>query len=170
MQVLKTFYVIGVYNPQQYDAWPWHCHYEDGQYLSGKYRVCGCNRQVRFESEAAAREFYFAWKRYKEFKFELIPQRLWVDVPDPVYPVDHPKSILKAITVNEFHGARLTGSLWLYGQDISTLYSEKTIRKHREILLKYGIDINEPLPDHLRITPEPAIIELEDKPKLTVIK
>lgn len=170
MQVFKTFYVIGLYDPQQYDAWPWHCHYEYGQYLSDKYRICGWNRQARFESEAAAREFYFAWKRYKEFKFELISQQSWVDVPDPVYPADHPKSILKSITENESHGVKLTGSLWLYGQDISTLYSAKTLKKYREILLKYGIDINAPLPDHLKIVAEPRIIEPPNKPQLTVVK
>lgn len=170
MRVFKTLYIIGIYSPQQYDAWPWHCNYEYGQYLSDKHRICGWNRPAKFDSEQAARKFYFAWKRCKEFKFELIPQQSWVNVPDPVYPADHPNSILKSITENESRGVKLTGSLWLCGQDISTLYSEKTLKKHREVLLKYGIDIYKPLPDNLKIAAESRFIDTPKKPRLTVVK
>jgi hypothetical protein len=170
MQVFKTFYVIGIYDPRQNDAWPWHCHYEYGKYLSDKHRICGDFRAAKFETEDEARKFFYDWKQYKEFKFELISRREWVDMPDPVYPSDHPKSILKSITENESHGVKITGSLWFYGEDISTLYSAKTLKKYREILLKYGIDINEPLPDHLKITAEPRVIDPPQKPKLTVVK
>jgi hypothetical protein len=47
------------------------------------------------------RIFYFKWNHCKNHKFELIPVQFWVTEPDPVYPPEHPKSILKSITENE---------------------------------------------------------------------
>jgi hypothetical protein len=170
MQILKTFYLIGVYDPNLNGSWPWHFYYENGQYLSEKHRICGWYRAAKFETEKEAREFYFKWKRYNEFKFELIPEQSWVEVPNPVYPPDHPKAILKSIAENEPHSVKLTGSLWLYGEDISTIYSSKTLKKHREALLKYGIDIDSPRPAHLEIKPEPPVINEPKKLKLTVVK
>lgn len=170
MDVLKLSYLIGVYDPTQYDGWPWHCHYEFGQYLSAKHRVCGRERAVEFATEKEARDFYFLWKRARTFKFELIPVQCWVVEPDPVYPPEHPKSILKSIAENEPHSVKLTASFWFYDQDISTLYSQKTLKKHRAALLKYGIDIDQPRPAHLKIKPELPVIQEPKQRVLTVVK
>lgn len=170
MNILKLRYVIGVYEPDNDDTWPWHCHYEDGEYLSAKHRVCGRERAAEFATEKEARDFYFLWKRARAFKFELIPVQYWVAGPDPIYPPEHPKSILKAISEHEPHSVKLTASFWFYDQDISTLYSAKTLIKHREILLRYGIDIDQPKPDHLDIKPEAPIIQEPEKRVLTLVK
>ena len=170
MQVLKLSYLIGVYDPNFDDSWPWHCHYEHGRYLSTKHRICGRERSAEFSTEKEARDFYYQWKHCQKYKFELIPVQFWVTEPDPTYPPEHPKSILKSITENELHSIKLTASLWFYDQDISTLYSAKTIKKHREALLKYGIDIDQPRPAHLEIKPEPPVINEPKKLKLTVVK
>jgi len=170
MQVLKLIYLIGVYDPNFDDTWPWHCQYEYGRYLSEKHRICGRARAAEFPTEKEARDFYSQWKNYQNYKFELIPVQFWVTEPDPVYPPDHPKSILKSITENESPQVKLTASLWFYAQDISTLYSEKTLKKHREALLKYGVDINQPRPAYLEIKPEPPVINEPKKTKLTIVK
>lgn len=170
MDVLKLSYLIGVYDPTKDDAWSWHFQYEYGQYLSAKHRVCGRARAAEFATEKEARAFYFLWKHARTFKFELIPVQYWVVGPDPVYPPEHPKSILKFISAHEPHSVKLTASFWFYDQDISTLYSVKTLKKHREVLLKYGIDIDQPRPDHLEIKPEPPVIQEPIKPGLTLVK
>ncbi|WP_020562997.1 hypothetical protein [Methylosarcina fibrata] len=170
MRVLKLIYIIGVYDPAYDDSWPWHCQYEYGRYLSAKHRICGRERAAEFSTEKEARDFYYQWKHARKFKFELIPVQFWVTEPDPVYPTDHPKSILKSITENEPHSIKMTASFWFYAQDISTLYSAKTLKKHREALLKYGIDIDQPRPAHLEIKPEPPVINEPKKSKLTIVK
>jgi len=170
MQVLKLIYLIGVYDPNSDDCWPLHCHYEYGRYLSVKHRICGRERAAEFTTEEETRAFYFEWRHSRKYKFELIPVQFWVTEPGPVYPPEHPKSILKSITENEPHSIKLTASMWFYDQDISTLYSVKTIKKHREALLKYGIDIDQPRPANLEIKPEPPVINEPKKTKLTVVK
>jgi hypothetical protein len=170
MQVLKLHYMIGVYDPKHDNSWPWHCQYEYGQYLSLKHRICGQARAAEFSTEKEARDFYYRWKHARKFKFELISVQFWVTEPDPVYPPEHPKSILKSITENEPHPVKMTASFWFYGQDISTLYSAKTLKKHRDVLFKYGIDISQPRPAHLEIKPEPPVINEPKKTKLTIVK
>jgi hypothetical protein len=56
----------------------------------------------------------------------------------------------------------MTASFWLY--------SANTLKKHRERLLKYGIDIDQPRPAHLEIKPEPPVINEPKKTKLTIVK
>jgi hypothetical protein len=170
MQVLKLIYLIGVYDPALNESWPWHCDYEYGRYLSAKHRICGRERAAEFPTEKAARDFYAEWMHYRKYKFELIPVQFWVTEPDPTYPQDHPKSILKSITENESYSIRLTASLWFYNLDISSTYSAKTLKKHRKALLKYGIDIDQPRPAHFEIKPEPPIINEPQKIELTVVK
>lgn len=170
MDILKLNYLIGVYDPEKADSWPWHCHYEDGNYLSVKHRVCGRERAAEFTTEQKAREFYHRWKHAHLFKFELIPVRYWVSGPDPVYPPGHPKAILKAISEHEPHSVKLTASFWFYDQDISKLYSQKTLKKHRKTLLKYGIDIDLPRPPNLEIKPEQPVIQEPERPILTIVK
>ncbi|OAH97225.1 hypothetical protein A1353_23325 [Methylomonas methanica] len=170
MDILKLSYLIGVYDPANDDTWPWHFQYEYGQYLSAKHRVCGRARAAEFATEKEARDFYFLWKHARAFKFELIPVQYWVTGPDPVYPPEHPRSILRAILAHEPHPVRVTASFWFYDQDISTLYSGKTLKKHREALLKYGIDIDQPRPEHLEIKPEQPVIQEPEKRVLTLIK
>jgi len=103
LDVLNLFYLIGVYDPTADDSWPWpwHCHYEDGRYLSAKHRVCGKGRAAEFASEDEARAFYFNWTHSLKYKFELIPVRFWTYEPDPPFPPEHPKSILRSIQDNE---------------------------------------------------------------------
>lgn len=170
MNILRLSYLIGVYDPTKHDAWPWHFQYEYGQYLSAKHRVCGRERAAEFSTEKEARDFYFLWKHARTFKFELIPVQCWVVGPDPAYPPEHPKSILKAISEREPYSVRLTASFWFYAQDISTLYSARTLKKHREALLKYGIDIDQTRPAHLEIKPEPPVIQEPEKRVLTRVK
>jgi hypothetical protein len=131
----------------------WHFQYEHGRYLSMKHRICGRERAAEFCTDEEARNFYCAWNHYQKFKFELIPVLFWVEESDLVYPPEHPRSILKSIAKNESYSVRNTASLWFYGEDITKFYTAATLTKHRAILLKYQININLPLPDHLKITP-----------------
>ena len=172
MDVLNLFYLIGVYDPTADDSWPWHCHYEDGRYLSAKHRVCGRGRAAEFASEDEARAFYFNWTHSLKYNFELIPVQFWTHEPDPPFPPEHPKSILKSIQDNEPYSISLTATFWFFGVDYNTKphFSPKTFKKHREILMKYGIDVFCPPPDHLKITPEPLVINEPKKLQLTAVK
>lgn len=170
MEVQRLFYLIGVYDTAFNDSWPWHCHYEDGRYLSLKHRVCGQEKAAQFSGEDEARAFYFGWKHCRKHKFELIPVQTWMTVPDPVYPPDHPKSVLAAICANEPHPVRLTASFWFFGSGLDDLYKPKTLAKHRDALLKYGIDIATPRPDSMRVVPEPPVINEPKKVGLFVVK
>lgn len=39
MQVLQSFFEVGVFDPLAHDSWPWDCHLEYGTYLSKEEEV-----------------------------------------------------------------------------------------------------------------------------------
>lgn len=171
MQVQKTYYLIGIFDPKIDDCWPWHFQYEYGQYLSEKHRICKWERAAKFRTKEEAREFYSLWKHWKDYKFELIDESIWEEEPDPIYPPDHPRSILDLIRNNESYSVKNLAALWFYGEDVKKLYSESTLKKHRIALLKYGIDIFSKVTDNMKITPIHPIQETEKKKShLTVVK
>jgi len=145
MQVYKSFFQIGVYDPVHDDSWPWHCHYDCGQYLSAKKRICSWNKPAEFEAAEEARLFYHSWKHRDRYRMELIEVKRWVEIPDPEYPEDHPRAICYRILRNEsssrYHS---TAFLWFSGCDLLQMMSRPTLIKRRNVLLKYGIDIVEP--------------------------
>jgi hypothetical protein len=144
MEIQKSFFQIGIFDPEVCDAWPWHCHYEDGQYLSRKERICSWLRPAEFDTPNEAREFFHQWKNPKNYKMEVIEIIKWVKVPDPEYPDDDPRTIIKKVTSGEKYSTYwMTAHRWFWGDDIESEYSKSKFKKHREILLKYGIDINE---------------------------
>ena len=140
MHVNKSFYFIGIYDPKKHDSWPWHCHYDDGQYLSAKKRICS-KVPAEFETENEAREFFHSWKHKAKYKMELIEVKKWVDIPDPVYPDDHPRSILDKIVKNEKSRFGVIAALWFSGADVISQYSRPTQLKYQKELLKYDIDL-----------------------------
>lgn len=74
-EITVSTYLIGVYDPGQNERWPWHCHYDDGQYLSNKYRLCGFERAAVFTSADSARLFFHNWKNKGNLKMELIERQ-----------------------------------------------------------------------------------------------
>ncbi|CAG0960635.1 hypothetical protein ANRL3_00852 [Anaerolineae bacterium] len=75
---------------------------------------------------------------------EVIEVKHWAEVPDPVYPPEHPRSIMDRVIVNEKSStAKIFASLWFSGDDPFEIsgYSQTTNNKYRNILLKYGIDL-----------------------------
>ena len=78
-RVLVKKIQIGVFDPLQNDNWPWHYHYEDGRYLSGKKRVCGLSKAAEFSSKEEARMFFHQWKGNQKYKMELIETESWQD-------------------------------------------------------------------------------------------
>lgn len=141
MQVYKSFYQIGIFDPSEYESWPWHFHYENGRYLSSKHRECGANLAAEFDSQEKARAFFGEWIHKERYKFELIEVKKWIEQPDPIYPDEHPNSILKEIESNERNTYARTARLWWSGQDLINLYTKATLKTHRKVLLKYKIDI-----------------------------
>ena len=141
MQVYKSFFQIGVYDPNQYNSWPWHFHYENGKYLSTKKRVCGWSKPAEFDTQEEAREFFHAWKQKTKYKMEIIEIKRWAEIPDPIYPDDHPRNIMGRIMENEKSRFSMVAALWFSGINGIKDYSKTTQLKYREQLLKYGIDI-----------------------------
>lgn len=74
-EITVSSFLIGVYDPTTDDKWPWHCHYEDGQYLSNKKRLCGFDRAAEFSSAEDARQFFHTWENKRHFKMELIERQ-----------------------------------------------------------------------------------------------
>ena len=74
-EITVSSFLIGVYDPTTDDKWPWHCHYDDGQYLSSKKRLCGFGRAAEFSSAEDARQFFHTWKNKQHFKMELIERQ-----------------------------------------------------------------------------------------------
>lgn len=71
-QVIITKHLIGVFDPEIDESWPWHCHYEHGQYLSSKKRLCKIGKAAQFDSADEARLFFHHWKSKGTLKMEVI--------------------------------------------------------------------------------------------------
>lgn len=67
-----TRFLIGVFDPDADDSWPWHFDYENGIYLSVNYRLCKRAKAAEFQTATAAREFFHLWKGKKNLKMDLI--------------------------------------------------------------------------------------------------
>lgn len=178
MKILKSFFLIGVYDPNIDDAWPWHCHYESGRYLSAKKRVCSRNSSAEFESPEEARLFYHSWKHSDKYKMEVIEVKYWVEAPDPVYPPEHPRSIIERVSTNERFPAGLLAACWFSGQDpLEKMgYSKTTNVRYRKILLKYGIDLfSKPTEEMRKLLEEShprnfSDFDFRSSPKLKLVK
>ena len=144
MQVRRSVFRLGVYKPEWGDEWPWAFESENGQYLSAKYRICSELSAAKFSDVDEARSFFHGRKRRDEYKLEIVESKEYVTVPDPTYPENHPRSILKRINQNEISSIRTTALFWFLGDDLSELWSAATLKKHRTALLKYNIDIDHP--------------------------
>ncbi len=143
MKVNKSFFQIGIFDPMEDVSWPWHFEYERGVYLSLNYRKCGWNKSVEFETPDEARDFYHRWKHSGRYKMELIEVKRWVEQPDPDFPPEHPRSIIKLIASKEKSIYLRTAASWFAGEDISAYMTRKTLLRHKRVLLNYGIDIEE---------------------------
>ena len=77
MNLRKKALIIGIYDPDLIDFWPWHYHYEHGEYLSEKYRKCGEEKAAKFKKKEEAEKFFFQWKHHEKYKFELIEMSYW---------------------------------------------------------------------------------------------
>jgi hypothetical protein len=149
---LRSRFRVGVYDPAVHDSWPYF-HQDEGRYLSKKKHLCSHISAVEFDHPHEAREFYFSWKQAHRYRLHVDEFKTHVDVPEPVFPADHPRSILKSICKNESSYVISTAYTWFSG-DTNFTVSEPTLAKHRKILLPYGIDISlkpvlllEPFPD-----------------------
>lgn len=138
----RSFFNIGLYDLAVDDSWPWHCHYEDGVYLSSKKRCCKRGKAAEFDTPEQAREFFHNWSGNRKWKMELIEYKRWTEIPAPVYPADHPVSILEAIRNVERYPVCETARLWFAGEIKSHYVTKVTLKRHREKLLVYGIDID----------------------------
>lgn len=141
MLATRSLYNIGIYKTDWAANWPWHYDYENGIYLSMKYRPCGWKKAAEFLSQQEAREFFHRWKNTRGYKLELIEFKRRIEIPDPIFPDDHPHTILEKVNKNEQSTIRITAMSWLSGDDISELWTKRTLQKHRSVLLGYGIDI-----------------------------
>lgn len=140
--VLKSFFCVGIYNPEYHDSWPYFHGFDDGIFLSKNHRKCKFNSAIKFDNPNDVREFFSKWSGAKKYKLHVFPFQTHAEVPDPVFPPNHPRSILKLIKQNEYCYVHSTALSWFLGDDYQ-LWSKQTIARHRKILLKYGIDISQ---------------------------
>lgn len=167
--VRRSRFIVGVYDSNIDDSWPYF-HPDEGVYLSKGKRLCSQNSAVEFDTPEQAREFFGCWKHASKYCLHVLEYKTYVDVPDPVFPDDHPRSILKRIQEAEHSGVFRTAWHWFSDSDFFRSYSKSTLARHRKLLLKYGIDINQK-PTQLL---EPSPIRHDDtwylaKPKFSVV-
>lgn len=136
----RSRFVVGVYDPNIDDSWPYF-HPDEGVYLSRNKRLCSQKSAIEFDIPDQAREFFGSWKHSYRYALHVLEYKTYIDVPEPVFPDDHPRSILKRIRANEHSGIAHTAFDWLSGSDFFRSYSKSTLARHRNALLKYGIDI-----------------------------
>lgn len=96
---------------------------------------------AKFETSTAAREFYDSWRHKDRYRLELVECKEFVEIPEPDYPEDHPRSILNRLSGTVDRNAYNTAYLWILGEDPAELWSQTTIKKHAKILLAEGVDI-----------------------------
>jgi hypothetical protein len=147
VQVRKTFYYVGIYDPRIDISWPYFA--EEGRFLSKNRRVCSISKAAEFESPREARLFFAGWKHNAHFKMELVPGQRTVTLPEPNYPPRHPWTILKRIREGESRSCfAQTAREWYDGANMRESLTKSTFSRHWAALLKYGIDIsNTPSPE-----------------------
>lgn len=164
---LRSRFIAGVYDPNIDDSWPYF-HLDEGVYLSKNKRLCSWKSAVEFDRPQQAREFYSAWKHASRYRLEVREFKTHIQVPDPVFPDDHPHSILKLIRNAESSYVHSTAFTWFLGKT-DFCWSKSTLARHRKILLNYGIDIN--LKPERLLEPLPSLDDdtwYLSKPSLTV--
>lgn len=167
----RSLFNIGLFDPNIDDCWPWEYHCDEGQYLSEKKRLCGWSKAAVFDSIDEARTFFTEWKGSQKWKMHIVEYKTYVTVPDPIYPSDHPETILKAINKSERHNVWLTAYLWFRGEVSEHYLSKQTLKKHRTKLLAYGIDIfTEPTTIYVPEKMKVDNVFHTAKPELSVIK
>lgn len=169
--VRRSAFHAGVYDPQNFDSWPWAFDFENGCYLSANKRRCSMRSAAKFDTAAAAREFYHGWKHKDRYRLEVVEFKEYVDVPAPKYPEDHPRSILSRLSGAVGNSVYNTAFMWFLGEDPAKLWSPATIKKHTKLLLAHGIDITKP-PQQL-LQPHPVLHDDEwhlQCPNLSAIK
>lgn len=142
VQEYRSFYLIGLYDPDVDDSWPWDHRYDEGIYLSSKKRVCKLPKASALDTPEQAKEFFSGWAGSTKWKMKLIETKRWVDIPEPEYAADHPASILKAINKSEGYSVYVTAELWFAGKLKKHYVTKKTLKRHRIKLLAYNIDID----------------------------
>jgi hypothetical protein len=149
---LRSRFVVGVYDPNFYDSWPYFFSHE-GIFLSKNKRLCSWKSAIEFDQPQQARDFYSSWKHASSYRLKVVEFKTRIHVPDFVFADDHPRSILNRIRDSESSYVHSTALVWFLGKT-DFYWSKSTLSRHRKILLNYGIDINlkphqllEPLPN-----------------------
>jgi hypothetical protein len=164
---LRSFFIVGVYDPVIYGSWPYF-HLDEGVYLSKNKRLCSFNSAIEFDNPDDARVFYASWRHADRYRLFIRDYQTHVEVPMPVFPDDHPRSILMRIQNSAPRYVFNTALKWFIG-DSNYFLAKSTLAKHRKILLAYGIDIN--CKPNAFLEPFPNLHEkpYSSKPTLSVI-
>ncbi|BBI99331.1 hypothetical protein FGKAn22_10240 [Ferrigenium kumadai] len=170
MRILKSFFYVGVYDPLKFESWPYF--FDEGIYLSTNKRMCSFRKAISFETPNEAREFYHAWLHKENHRLEVVELKEWVDIADPDYPENHPRSIIKSIKDGEKSSRLVIAALlWISGADPAEHYSDRTKSKYRKKLLEYGIDIfNPPSAEMVRLWTESKPEKYSDYQFMTTAK
>jgi len=145
MKIKRSIFSVGIYDPNHFDEWPFFFSLE-GTFLSYKYRVCSHVKAAQFNTPEEARQFFHCWKNPRGYKLHLIESKEWVDTPDPIYAKEDPRSVLSDIIKNEHAYVSSTFTFWMNGDDLTRVWTKRTLRKHRHQILAYGFDIFKPCP------------------------
>jgi hypothetical protein len=138
---LRSRFLVGIYDPNYYDSWPYFHAFDEGIFLSKNKRFCKFNSAINFDLPEQARAFYSSWKRSSLYRLHVFEYKTHIDVPALTFPPKHPRSILLRIRQNEPSSLYSTAFTWFMGST-DFLCSKSTLSRHRLALLNYGIDIH----------------------------
>ncbi len=127
---------------------------EDGIFISAEKTQCDHAQAATFDSEEAARAFFFSIEEYRHLKFKLKKLGTLAPELDVDYPADHPISILAAIKAQEPKSVYQIAYAWFHGETCVAEYDEQDWKQSRQALLRYGINIMKPAPDEMQIKQE----------------
>lgn len=120
---------------------------DDKIYLSEKFRKCSIQKAAKFSDENEARSFFDRWyarQADKAWRLDLSEFVVWEQATINLFGDEHP---LWHIYKGAPKASIKYAEAYFYGHldyDLSHI-SEKTVKKHRAVLLQYGIDILTPL-------------------------
>jgi hypothetical protein len=126
---------------------------DDKKFISAKLRVCSFAKAARFSNPNEARILFHKWisnKQDSRLRLDLVelvePRDFEIKLYDESHPLwtineNAPKSSIKYANAYYFD----------YLKSFLLVPSGATIKKHRNILLGFGVDIFKPLPENLNL-------------------
>ncbi|WP_331351366.1 hypothetical protein [Cellvibrio sp. UBA7671] len=150
----KSHFDVGIVDVGLKGAITKRFHLDEGLYLSSMGRICSWKSAASFDTKEEAVLFFHEWvnrnrPKRAQYKLEVIEYTTPEDAYILLFDETHP---LWAIEVSEKRNIAQAARAYFYDYLHELQYSTGTLKKYRQEILKYGVDINN------RVDPELNLI------------